>query len=116
MKLLHNIDVVPPGSSRPAPAHIFKAAGHVLLPVEIVGGKPRAPQGGGSVIQHGGHLLHCGNPGALQGDTASLLQGKGVNGDIVCAESDDLVQSPPEALRRILRQPGDEVHVHVGEA
>ena len=54
-------DIVKVDIALPAPAHIFKAAGHELLPVEVIGGIPGAPQDGGGVIQHLRHRLRAGD-------------------------------------------------------
>ena len=39
VQLLHDIDIIQSLRAAYAPADVFKAAGHVLLPVEVVGVK-----------------------------------------------------------------------------
>ena len=39
-----------------------------------------------------------------------------MDGDVVGPVGQALVQRPPEALRRVLRQSGDQIHVHMGKA
>lgn len=39
-----------------------------------------------------------------------------MDGDVVGPEGQALVQGPAEALRRVGRKPGDQVHVHMGKA
>ena len=85
------------------------------MPVEIVWRKARAPQRGCGIVQHGCHGLRAGNPQTLQQNAAALFQRQRVDGDVVCAKGETRVQRPAKALRRVLRQSRDQIHVHVGE-
>ena len=52
MQLLHDVDIIQPLGSGYAPSGVFKAAGHILLPVQVVGVEVRLPEGGVGVVQH----------------------------------------------------------------
>ena len=116
MQLLHDVDIIQSLRTGYAPAYVLEAAGHVLLPVEVVGGEPGGTQGIVGVVQHGGYVLRRGDGQTLQQDAAALLQAEGVDGDVVRAEGQALVQRAAEALRCVGGQSGDEIHVHMGEA
>ena len=116
VQLLHDIDIIQSLRAGYAPAHIFKAAGHVLLPVQVVGGEAGGAQGGVGIVQHLRHRFRRRDGAALQRQAAALLQRQRVDGDVVRAAFDALVQRVPESLRRVGGQSGNEIHVHMGEA
>ena len=116
MQLLHDVDIIQSLRAGYAPSHIFKAAGHILLAIEVVGGEARRAQRGVGVVQHLRHCLCRWDGAALQRQAAALFQGQRVNGDVVRAASDALIQRLPEALRRVGGQARDEIHVHMGKA
>ena len=57
MQLLHHIYVVKSGIARPAPAGVFKAAGHIFLPVKIIRLIAALPQRILRTREHGGDRL-----------------------------------------------------------
>ena len=115
VQLFHDVDVVEPRAAGLRPADIFKAAGHVLLAVEIIGGKTILTQRGVGIVQHFGNLLRAGDAAALKRDAAALFERERVHRDVVRAHGDDFVKAPCKALGRILGQARDEVHVDVRE-
>ena len=111
MQLLHHVDVVKPFKAGLAPAHVLEAAGHVFLPVEVVGRVARLPQTLPGKAEHIVHVFRRGQrfPGEKQ--VRALFQGQGVDGDVGGAEGEDLFQRIGKGGHRVRRQAGDQIHV-----
>ena len=116
MQLFHDVDVVKSCAAGLRPANVFKAAGHVLLAVEVIGGKTILTQRGVGIVQHFGNFLRAGNAAAFKRDAAALFEGQGVHRNVVRAHGDNLVKAPCKARGRILGKACDEIHVDVREA
>ena len=114
-QLRHDVHVVPALPAGAAPTHVLKAAGHILLPVEVVGDETCGPQGRGGIVQHGLHGRSIGNGETFHENAAALFQRQRVDGDVIGPQFQTFVQRTVEALRCIRRQTCDEVHVDVGE-
>ena len=110
-ELLHHIDVVEAQIPVPAPAHVFQAAGHVLLPVEVVGGVAPAAEPLVGVVHHGLHRRLAGQTLPAGEELRPLFQGQGVDGDVGGIQGQDPVQGAGKALRVVPGQARDEIHV-----
>ena len=73
-------------------------------------------QGGVGIVQHFGDFICGRDAAALKRDAAAFFEGQRVDGDVVRAHGEHLVEAAAEALGRVLGKTGDEVHVDVGEA
>ena len=85
MQLFHDVDVVEPRAAGLRPADVFKAAGHVLLAVEIIGGKTMFTQRGVGIVQHLRDLVRAGDAAAFEHDAAALFERQRVHRDVVRA-------------------------------
>ena len=79
MQLLHHVDVVQPRKARLAPADVLEAAGHVLLPVEVVGRVALVAQAALRAFQHFPHLVRCRKPQAVEIEIRALFEREGVH-------------------------------------
>ena len=77
VQLLHDVNIIQPLGSGYAPAHVFKAARHILLAIEIVRRESGGAEGGVGIVQHPGHVLRRGDGQTLQQDAAALFQAQG---------------------------------------
>mgnify|MGYP006982910260 CR=1 FL=1 len=112
MHLLHHIDVVKSGRSRAAPADVLKAAGHVFLPVEIVGRVARRAERG---LRTGQHLRHIVRRGKLHPpgiEVRALFEGQRVDGHVLRGQRQHLPQRIGKRRGVIAGQARDKVHIH----
>ena len=116
MELLHHINIVQAEISVPAPAHVLQAAGHILLPVEVIGRVAPGGQGLVGVADHGLHRLLGGQPAPVGEQVCALLQRQGMDRDVGGIQRQDPVQRIGKARRIISRQAGDQIHVDAGKA
>ena len=113
VQLFHHVYVIKPGIARLAPADVFKAAGHVLLPVEIVGCKAVRAERPLRVLQHPGHVRLTGQYNTPLEQIRALFQRQRVYRDVARPEGHDLTQRIGEAVRRVGGQARDEIHVDI---
>ena len=111
VQLVHHIDVVQAVETIPAPAHVFKAAGHVFLPVEVVGPVAGRAEGLLGVVHHLCNLFLGGQTLPLFKQIGALFQRQGVHGDVAGIQGGDRVQGAAEARKAVCGETRDEVHV-----
>ena len=107
VQLLHHVDVVQTVEVIPAPAHVFKTAGHIFLPVQVVGLVGKAPQGFVCVVHHPGHFLGGGQALPLFKEVSAFFQRKSVDGDVGGIQGGNGIQRAAEAVKVVLRKSGD---------
>ena len=115
MQLFHHVYVIKPGIARLAPADVFKAAGHIFLPVKIVGRKAVRAERPLRVLQHPGHIRLTRQHNTPLEQIRALFQRQRVYRDVARAEGHDLPQRIGKSVRRVGRQTRDEVHVDIVE-
>ena len=111
MHLFHHVDVIQAVQTVPAPSHIFKAAGHVLLPVEVIGLVAKAVEGTVGIVHHLGHIPGGGQVFPLLKEVGALFQGQGMHGDVSGIQRGYRIQRAAEAVIAVSRQAGNEIHV-----
>ena len=116
MELLHHINVVETGRTGLAPTDIFKAAGHVFLPVQVIGGIAAAPQGRFRRLQHGGHGFGGQQARPVQVQVGAALDGQGVDRHIGRVQGQTPGKGIGKARGTVAGQTGDEVHIDGREA
>ena len=116
MQLLHHIYVVKPRIALAAPAGIFKAAGRVLLPVEIIRRKARRAELARCLREHIAHHLPPRQLRLRPRARRALFERQRVHRDVRGVHGENLLHRVRERRQRIARQPRDDVHVDVGKA
>ena len=116
MQLLHHVYVVISGIARAAPADVFKAAGHVLLTVEIVRLKRRRAELASGGVEHLRHVLARGERDAPLEQIGALFECQRVNGDVARLQREHLPHRLGKRCRRVAGKPRDEIHVDVVKA
>ena len=116
VKLFHHVYVIPAGKSRLAPACVFKTAGHVFLPVEIVWLETARAQRLLRVMEHLPDRLARWQRRPVLEQIRALFERQRVNRHIAGAKRENLRKRSGEFLRRVARKPRDEVHVDILEA
>ena len=111
MQLLHHGDVVKARVAGLAPADIFKAAGHIFLPVEVVGLVPGTSKRGLGAGKHLGHGLTAGEAPAVLVELGGFFEGQGVDRDVAGVQADDLTDRIQEGIRRVAGESGNQVHI-----
>ena len=114
--LFHHVDIVQAIQPLPAPAHVLEGTGHIFLPVQIIGLIAVLPQRFIGIGHHLRHILCRGQFHPPLEEVRTLLQGQRMHRDVGRLQSDHLIQGPAEALHRIRRQPGDQIHIDRVEA
>ena len=98
--------------SRARPADVLEAAGHELLPVEVIGPVTGRAQPFLGEVEHGRHLGRPGQRRALGEDARALFQAEGMYRDVLRRQGEHLFERGAEALGIVPRQARDQVHVH----
>ena len=113
MQFLHHIYVVKPGIARPAPASIFKAAGHIFLPVKIIRFIVVLPQRILRAREHGGDRLLRRKLHAGAEQRRTLFQSQRVHRNIAGVQVQHLPDRIGKACRIVCRKSCDQIHVDI---
>ena len=113
MQFLHHIYVVKSGIARPAPAGVFKAAGHIFLPVKIIRLIAALPQRILRAREHGGDRLLRRKLHARAEQRRALFQSQRVHRNIAGVQVQHLPDGIGKARRIIRRQSRNQVHIDI---
>ena len=113
---LHDVHIVQAGVPGQGIAHVFLIAGHVLLPVQVVGRKAHLPGGFQAHAHHGRCLVPIGERGVFQVHAAGALDGQGMHGEAFRVQPHGRLHGTGKVLRMLPRQPGDHIHVDMPHA
>ena len=113
---LHDVHVVLAGVAGQGIAHVFLIAGHMLLPVEIIGRKAHLPGGFYAHANHGRRLVSVRQRGVFQVHAAGALDGQGVHGKAFRMQPPGRLHGAGKIFRLFPRQSGDHVHVDMPHA
>ena len=104
--------------TRPALAQptFFKAAGHELLPVEIVWRVTGSTETLPGKVEHCCDLIGTRDGDLLKSDARALFQRQGMDGYVFRTQSEHLFNSIPKPSALSPGEPGDEIHVHIKAA
>ena len=116
MYLFHHVDVIQAVPAVPAPAHVLERAGHILLPVQIIGLVAKKRQLFVGISHHPGHFLGRREIYPLFKQVRALLQRQGMHRDVGGVQGRHRVQGVAEALVSVAGKACDQVHVDIFKA